>query len=661
MIPREQLSVIALYDTGYFSAAAIVRLCAAFERALSGIISMPQRRLSALDVLDVTERQKLLVQWNATEVAYSREQTIVDLFEAQALRTPQAEAVSCGQERLSYEELDRRANRLAQHLQGVGVGPDVVVGVCLQRSVELIVSLLGILKAGGAYLPLDPDYPQERLSFQLSDAKALWVLSITALVERLSTFAGQVLLLDRDAVAIARCSGSAPLCGALAETLAYVIYTSGSTGRPKGVSSPHRMMVHRLAAQNGIAALGPQDVCSQKTPTGFVDAMFEMLGALLSGAPLVVVPPAAAQDAVALMRVLEQEGVTRLLTVPSLAAGIAEMADFGERLSGLRYWTLSGEALPAPLLKRLMAGLPECGFVNLYGASEVAADCTFYIARGDESSVPIGRPVANSRAYVLDERQELVPIGVTGELHLAGDGLARGYLGRPGLTAERFVACPFGEAGERMYRTGDLVRWNEVGELEYLGRIDHQVKVRGYRIELGEVEAALLRQGVGQAVVLAREDIPGNTRLVGYVCGTSLTADALRAGLRQSLPNYMVPSELVVLERLPVTADGEIDRKALPEPEAGVRAAYVAPRTEVEETLAEIWAEVLKQERVGIEDNFFELGGDSLSAMRVIARIRDALRVEVSLRSMFAHSSLAEMAQEVARLLREEAAGLALP
>jgi amino acid adenylation domain-containing protein len=527
-----------------------------------------------------------------------------------------------------------------------------VVGVCLERSVDLIVSLLGILKAGGAYLPLDPSYPLERLAFQLSDAEAAVVVSTIPFADRLSSFAGQVVLLDLDGAAIAACPEHALTCGASAEALAYVIYTSGSTGRPKGVSSHHRMMVHRLTAQNGIAALDHKDVCSQKTPIGFVDAMFEMLGALLSGVPLVVVPPAAAQDAVALMHVLEQQGVTRLVTVPSLATAMAEMEDLGARLSGLRYWTLSGEVLPAPLLQRLMAELPDCRFVNLYGASEVAADCTFYIARGDEEwSVPIGRPVANSRAYVLDDRQALVPLGVTGELYLAGDGLARGYLSRPGLTAERFVACPFGEPGERMYRTGDRVRWNEAGELEYLGRIDHQVKIRGFRIELGEVEAALLRQGADQAVVLAREDVPGHNRLVGYVTGTQLSAEVLRTGLRQSLPDYMVPSAIVVLESLPLTPNGKIDRKALPAPEAGATQMYVAPRTKVEATLAEIWAQVLRQERVGIDDNFFELGGDSLSAIRVTARIRDALGVELPLRSLYKHPTLAEVAMAIASIV----------
>src|SRR4029077_8079430 len=433
----------------------------------------------------------------------------------------------------------------------------------------------------------------------------------------------QIVKLDADWPAIARQSAAAPRNMTRPENLGYVLYTSGSSGRPKGVGGRHASMSNRVAAQARIGAYAASDVCCQKGSIGFGDTMFEIVTPLAWGRPLVVVPASASSDPAALADVLEREHVTRLVTVPSLAAALLEVVDAPRRLARLSGWTLSGEALAGELLERLSAALPSCRFVNLYGSTEVAADASCHVGDGGEGrSVPIGRAIGNVQAYVLDGAVEPVPVGVVGELYIGGVGLARGYLGRAGLTAERFVPSPFGD-GERLYRTGDLGRFLGNGELGVAGRADDQVKIRGFRIEPGEVEAALLgHDQVKRAVVVAREDMAGEPRLVAYVVGTADGAE-LRAHLKRSVPEYMVPSAFVVLEQLPLTASGQLDRLALPAPEddAVVRGAYVAARTPVEEVLVSIWAQVLRLERVGIEDDFFALGGHSLLATRMMARI----------------------------------------
>jgi amino acid adenylation domain-containing protein len=515
-----------------------------------------------------------------------------------------------------------------------------------------VVGLLGILKAGGAYLPLDPGYPAERLAYMVQDTRAPVIVTQQHLAGQLPHHDGEVVRIDADWEQIAQQHpDTAPLNTTRPGNLAYVIYTSGSTGRPKGVTGLHQGMVNRIVAQASIAAFENEDVCCQKTSIGFVDSIFEVLGPLSHGLQLVIADPAAGRDPVALAKLIADASVTRMVMVPSLASTLVSELTARQRLSGLEVCTLSGEAFGKDLLQHLIEALPGCRFVNLYGSSEASADASYYVAgEWTEGIVPIGRPISNTQLYVLDDGGDVVPTGVAGELYVGGAGLARGYFGRPDLTAERFVPSPFGD-GERLYRTGDLARWRADGELEYLGRLDHQVKLRGYRIELGEIEAALVEHpDVHQAVVMAREDSPGDKRLVAYVVGhAEAVADvaALRVGLKQRLPDYMVPSAIVVLEALPLSPNGKIDRKALPAPEgeAVIRGAYVAPRTAVEQALASIWREVLKLERVGIDDNFFELGGHSLLATRVMALARDALEMELPLRVLFESPTIRELTE----------------
>jgi amino acid adenylation domain-containing protein len=652
------------YATDLFEASTIARLGEHLERLLAAIVAEPDRQLGELDLLGADERTLLLEGWNDTAADYPREQSLHALFAAQAARTPDAAAVVFEDEVLSYAALDARSSQLAHHLRDLGVGPEVVVGLCLERSIQMVVALLAILKAGGAYLPLDPDYPAERLAFMLADAQAPVVITQAALRDTLPAHWGHLVVLDAEAQAIAARPTTLVLAKVTPQTLAYVIYTSGSTGTPKGVGGLHGGAANRIWAQGQIASFSETDIVAQKTSIGFVDAFFETLCPLLWGGQLVVVPSEAAVSPEDLVATLVKSQSTHLVTVPSLAAVIepAKLAELGARL---RCWTLSGEAFGASLAHRLRQAMPGCRFINLYGSTEVHADATCHVVEGDSDSVPIGRPIANTRVYVLDQGLEPTPIGVAGELYIAGDGLARGYLNRPGLTAERFMACPFGTAGSRMYRTGDLARWRADGELEFLGRIDHQVKIRGHRIELGEVEAALLgHPGVAQAVAIVREDEPGDKRLVAYVVAAGDEAPdvgGLRAHLKQSLPDYMIPQAIVGLEALPLTPNGKIDRKALPVPEGRPEGLdYVAPRTPVEETLAGIWAEVLKIDRVGVHDNFFELGGHSLLATRVTALVRERLGVELPIRDLFRTPGLGELAGQVEDLLRE-GAGLSLP
>jgi acyl-coenzyme A synthetase/AMP-(fatty) acid ligase/acyl carrier protein len=437
-----------------------------------------------------------------------------------------------------------------------------------------------------------------------------------------------------------------------------VIYTSGSTGKPKGVFGTHSALVNRVASQAWIDPFRDNDICCQKTTIGFVDSIFETLGPLCCGLVLIIASETVARDPTELALLIERARVSRFITVPSLALALVAQAKARAVLAGLRSWTLSGEALSEELLRGLLATVPSCRLVNLYGSSEVAADATCYVIQGGEKCrIPIGRPMGNTKAYILDDDLQAVPIGVCGELYIGGIGLARGYAKRPGLTAERFIADPFG-SGQRLYRTGDLARWRADGELEYVGRVDHQVKVRGYRIELGEIEAALRGDpGIRDCAVVAREDAPGDKRLVAYVVGEGETAadsNGVRAQLKKSLPEYMVPSTFVRLARLPLTPNGKVDRRALPAPEGRPEiGGYVAPRTPIEEAVAAIWCEVLKLDKVGIDDNFFELGGHSLLVTRVIARLREVFEIELPMRMLFQATTVRSLALLITNLLTE--------
>ncbi|WP_229210736.1 non-ribosomal peptide synthetase, partial [Duganella sp. CF517] len=636
------------YAQELFAAEAIERMAAHYVAVLRALAEDPGRAAGAVSLLDEAERDRLRA-WGVNPAAHADEKPVHHLIERRAREAPGATALLFGDESLSYAELNLRANRLAHHLIKLGVRPDVKVGIAVERSVEMVVGLLAIMKAGGAYVPLDPEYPADRLAYMIGDSGIQLLLTQSALKEGLPLAAG-LRLLELDALDLAGEAGHDPAVALHGENLAYVIYTSGSTGRPKGAANRHRSLYSRLAWMQQAYGLTAADTVLQKTPFSFDVSVWEFFWPLMTGARLAVANPGDHRDPRRLVELIERHGVTTLHFVPSMLQ--AFLAHEGiEACASLTRVVCSGEALPAEARNGVFKRLPKAGLYNLYGPTEAAIDVTHSTCRDDgRGQVPIGRPISATHTHVLDAGLNLVPAGVAGELYLGGINLARGYLDRPGLSAERFVADPFGLDGERLYRTGDLVRWNDEGELEYLGRIDHQVKIRGFRIELGEVEAQLLAQpAVREAVVVAHGGATG-ARLVAYVsaqAGQPIDTAALRGRLGEALPDYMVPSLIVTLDSLPLNANGKVDRKALPEPGHENR-EYEAPQGEVEQALAAIWAGVLGVERIGRQDNFFELGGHSLLALSVLERMR-ARGKAVQVRTLFQQPVLAAFAQSVAR------------
>jgi len=655
------------YATDLFDPASIKRLAGHLQVLLERAVDAPDARLSELQMLSKAERRQLVEDWNATSVEVPGESCLHHLFMEQAAKTPGSIAIVCDEAELSYGELDRRSNRLAHHLRSLGVSSESIVGLCMERSVELVVGLLGILKAGGAYLPLDPDYPLNRLSYMLADAGASIVVTQASVEARLGEIATCRVRLDADREAIDRQADVAPSSSIHPGNLLYVIYTSGSTGKPKGVMGTHGSVVNRLH-WDATDSSG-EEIYVQKTTPNFIDALWEVFMPLIRGQRLVVASDAASRDPVRLVELLSRSKANRIVVVPSLMRALLEVEDIGARLADLRYWACSGEELDPELAKLFCARLPDARLFNVYGTSEFW-DATFHKldpATGN-NHVPIGRPISNMQVYLLDRHGEPVPVGIAGELHVGGAGLARGYLNRAGLTADRFAPSPFGD-GERLYRTGDRALWRPDGTLEYLGRIDHQVKLRGYRIELGEIEARLAdHPNVGQAVVVVRADDTRGQRLVAYYtvqAGSSqaaIEAAVLRSHAMATLPSYMVPSAFVRLEALPLFPNGKVDRAALPAPESDAysQRQYMAPRNATEEIVCDIWCEVLGLDRVGVHDNFFELGGHSLLAMRVVTRIRERLGIELPLRTFFETSTLADMAA-TADLVRREDQQLVAP
>ncbi|HEV2733246.1 MAG TPA: amino acid adenylation domain-containing protein, partial [Longimicrobiaceae bacterium] len=632
------------------------RVRAMMLRALEGLVealeAAPGGAVERVDVLPGAERRQVVEAWNATDAEYPGGLCVHGLFEAQAGRTPDAVALVHEGGALTYRELNARSNRLAHYLAGRGVGPDVRVALCVERGPEMVVGLLAVLKAGGAYVPLDPAYPGDRLHHMLADSRPAVLLAQRRLAAPFAGLGVPVLALDADEPAWADRPQSNPRRpGLTPDHLAYVIYTSGSTGTPKGVMNAHRGVVNRLAWMQDAYRLGADDAVLQKTTYAFDVSVWEFFWTLGAGARLVMARPEGHRDPDYLVRTIREAGITTVHFVPSMLQLFLEHPDAGT-CTGLRRTVCSGEALPPALVGRFHERLPGVELHNLYGPTEAAVDVTAWSCVGGRDGagarVPLGRPIANTRLYVLDGGGEPVPAGVAGELYIGGVQVARGYQDRPGLTAERFVPDPFGGVpGARLYRTGDLGRWVGEGTLEYLGRNDFQVKVRGFRIELGEIEARLAEHpGVREAVVLAREDAPGEKRLVAYYAGDeAVEAEALRAHLGARLPEYMVPAAYVRLEALPLTPSGKLDRRALPAPEgdAYARREYEAPVGETETALAAAWSEVLGVERVGRRDNFFELGGHSLLAVRLVERMRRrGLRAEVQ--ALFTTPTLAELA-----------------
>lgn len=661
---EERHTAALVYNADLFDAATIARMLGHFRTLLESIVADPEQRLLDQSLLTGVERHQLLLEWNDTKADYSLDQCLHQLFDAQAMRTRGAAAVISEEGQLTYQELNRRANQLAHYLQALGVGPDVLVGICVERSLEMMVGLLGILKAGGAYLPLDPEYPKERLAFMLEDAQTPVILTQQRLLTGLPEYTAQVVCLDSDWKVISQKSEEIPVSGATAENLAYVIYTSGSTGRPKGVLIPHRGIVNRLLWMQEVLQLTEADRILQKTPSAFDVSVGEFFLPLLNGACLVMARPGGHRDSAYLVQLIAAQKVSFVHFVPSMLTAFLEEQGLDECGNSLRYVWCGGEVLPLELKKRFFGRL-DAELYNGYGPTEASVGVTVWACKreGDLPIVPIGRPIGNTQIYLLDAHLRPVPVGVPGELHIGGVSLARGYLNRPKLTGESFIPNPFSEEpGARLYKTGDLARYLPDGDIGFLGRVDHQVKIRGFRVELEEIEAVVEQHpAVRQAVILAREGMPDalspsvrtSKRLVAYLLPEqeyAPTSSELRSFLREKLPEYMVPSAFVPLDALPRMPNGKIDRDALPVPDEShlaSEAPYAAPRSEIEQILAAIWKEVLDLEEVGIHDNFFDLGGHSLLLVMVRGQVQEEIGRDVPIAELFEYPTISSLAQHL--------------
>jgi amino acid adenylation domain-containing protein len=644
------------YNTDLFEQSTIRRMLAHFEKLLSAAVENPDLTVAQIPMMSAEERQQVLVDWNRTAADYPRDLPLHRAFESQVNARPDATALLFADKKWSYREVNDQANRLARRLIAGGTGPYSLVGIFLERSAEMVIALLGVLKAGAAYVPLDPAYPLERLKFLIEDAKLSSIVTHSSIKGDLPSNVQNVVALDTDDFDVNNEALSNPRVSVSSDQCAYVIYTSGSTGLPKGVEGTHRASMNRFSWMWRTYPFKAGEVCCQKTNLGFVDSIWEIFGPLLAGIPNVIIPQEAVRDPEEMLQVLARERVTRIVLVPSLLRTLLDHSqDLQARVPDLRLWSCSGEVLPADLTKRFREAFPEATLLNIYGSSEVAADVTCHQVseRDTASSVAIGSPISNTQIYLVDEGGEPAPIGIRGEIFVGGDNLAGGYLNRPELTVERFVAnwlAP--EQSPRLYRTGDLGRFRSNGEIEYLGRVDNQVKLRGMRIELGEIESVLAaHEDVAEAVVMVNGE-GEQQKLAAHLVmknHSEPSAGELRRYLRTKLPEHMVPSSYWRVEALPLLPSGKVNRSAL----AGCgkplvdREELTAPRNEIEAKLAEIWQELLQVDQVGIEQNFFELGGHSLLVLQVTARIRRIFEVELAVRSVFEAPTIAGLALEV--------------
>ncbi|KAB8321067.1 non-ribosomal peptide synthetase [Tolypothrix campylonemoides VB511288] len=633
------------YNTDLFNASTIGRMVEHYQTLLEAVVANPHQKLSELPLLSASERHQILVEWNDTQADYPKQLCLHSLFEQQVEKTPHAVAAVFDSEELTYQELNAKANQLAHHLVSLGVRPEVLVAICAERSIDMLVGLLAILKAGGAYVPLDPIYPPERLAYILEDSCASVLLTQQALFDKLPDFRGRIVYLDSD-LPISQ-SSSNPNSNVCCENLAYAIYTSGSTGRPKGVQIRHQAVVNFLSSMSAQPGIVPEDVLVAVTTITFDIAALELFLPLSTGARVVLTPDLMV-DGGQSIAALATSSATVMQGTPATWRTLMQVGFLGNRQLKI---LCGGEALSRELATQLLERADSLW--NMYGPTETTIwSAVSQVQAG--SQVSIGRAIANTQFYILDTNNQPVPVGVAGELHIGGDGLARGYLNRPELTAEKFIPNPFGDAGSRLYKTGDLVRYKTDGNIEYIGRIDHQVKVRGFRIELPEIEALLNQHPtVQQAVVIAKE-IAGDKRLVAYLVSQTEAipeVGELRSFLKQQLPEYMVPSYFVVLESLPLTPNGKVDRKALPDPEHTrvETEAYVAPRNEIERVLSAVWQEVLNLEKVGVNDNFFELGGHSLLVIQVHSKLNNnkllGINRDISVVDLFKYPTISTLAQ----------------
>jgi amino acid adenylation domain-containing protein len=654
IVPRSGgLSCHFEYNTDLFESATIARLIGHFQVLLGAIADDADRAISELPLIPDAERNQLLFDWNDTAADFPRNAGIHHRFEEQVERTPGAIAIAMESQQWTYRELNSRANQLAYFLRILGVGPETPVAICLGRSLDMVLGILGILKAGGAYVPLDPAYPQERLRFMLQDVQARVLLTQASLRDKMPDSAIQVVCLDMDWPLIARQRQTNPDGGVLPNHLAYVIYTSGSTGQPKGVMIEHRALVNHMHWVQSTFPLSDTDCELQQTPFTFDVSVWEIFAPLLSGARLCLARPDGHRDSAYLVDVIAEEGVTSIQLVPSMLRMLLDEPGWRE-CTRLQRVFCGAEVLPVELAERLLATL-DVELVNIYGPTETCIDATYWRCRRGHPTMPIGKPLANMQAYILDEHRQLVPIGVPGELYLGGEGLARGYLNRPELTEEKFVASPFRrESGSRLYRTGDRARFHSDGNIEFLGRVDHQVKLRGFRVELGEIENVLQQHpAVRESVVVVREDSPGDKRLAAYLVPTpnqAPEAEELRRFLKEKLPNYMTPSTYVLLNDLPRTSSGKVDRKRLPAPDParpGAESDFVAPRNVVEQRLLKLWQDVLGLQRISVTDNFFDLGGHSLLAVRLFVKIERIMARSLPLASIFEAPTIEQLAVRI--------------
>ncbi|WP_420226766.1 amino acid adenylation domain-containing protein [Pigmentiphaga litoralis] len=642
------ITVTFVYAANLFDPATIERMSRHFLMLLTAFVDEPQRYVGDVNILEPAEQQALHI-WSEEPAIYPEQEPIHRLIERQARDTPDSIAVVFADQALTYAELNRRANRLAHYLIGHGVRIDALVGICMQRSSELIVAMLAVLKAGAAYVPLEPEYPAGRIAAMLQESGVL--LSLTHDATHATVVSHDALpFINVDALDLNAFPASDADVAVHSENLAYVIYTSGSTGRPKGAANRHGALLNRLAWMQDAYAMTSADAVLQKTPFSFDVSVWEFFWPLMTGARLVLAQPGEHRDPERLRRLIRTHGITTLHFVPSMLAAFLS-SDVAQSCDSVRRIICSGEALSAELRNDVLHTLPHVELVNLYGPTEAAIDVTHWTCHDDGAlRVPIGFPIGNVIVRVLDERLNHVPIGVPGELYLGGVALARGYAGRPSLSAERFVADVAASDGARLYRTGDRVCWNAEGHLEYLGRLDHQVKIRGFRVELAEIEAQLIAQpDVRDAAVVVKEG-PSGQQLTGYLCarqGAVIDVAQVRERLGLSLPDYMIPAALVVMTELPVSANGKLDRSALPAPVYVSAHAYTAPQGRTEQIITDIWATALGLARVGVEDNFFELGGHSLLLVRVHAALEDALHPGLSVIDLFKYPTIRALARRI--------------
>jgi amino acid adenylation domain-containing protein/non-ribosomal peptide synthase protein (TIGR01720 family) len=659
--PGEELKISAAYERGRFDDETITRLLGHFGSLLEVVASNPNRRVAELTLLTGREQRQLLCEWAGADTPYPADRGIHALFEAQAEQTPDAVAVRFGDRRLTYLELNHRANRLARHLSKHEVGPEARVGICLERDVEMILGLLGILKAGGAYVPLDPDYPRERLGFMLWDSQATVLLTRRKFVESLPEHGARVICLDATPEGFADESEQNLSTEVSGDNLAYVMYTSGSTGRPKGVCVLHRA-VSRLVCNANYTVLDSLSRIAQVSNSSFDAATFEIWGALLHGAELVGMAAEAVLSPQDFVTQLSARGINQLFMTTTLFNQVA--SEFPAGFRSLDTLLFGGEAVDPRRVREVLAAGPPRRLLHVYGPTETTTFATWYEVKGVPqwaTTVPIGRPISNTKIYILDEEFEPVPVGVPGHLHIGGEGLARGYHEQPALTAENFLPNPSSrKPGQRLYRTGDIARYLPDGNMEILGRLDQQVKIRGFRIEPGEIESELRRHpAVREALILTREEADRDRHLVAYVVPKHQPAPAsgeLLAFLRTRLPAYMLPAAFVTLEELPLSPNGKVDRSQLPAPDHArplLEGAFAAAGTPVQDVLCGIWAELLCLERVGIHDNFFDLGGHSLLATRVVSKVRHVFQVEMPLRTLFDQPTVAGLSSHLEQALRE--------